>query len=56
MVELKYKKTYEQNQITEVAEYKQQMHNLFTNSIEQQDIEASLEKLPYREEELSSFF
>ena len=55
-VELKYKKTFDLNQIREVPIYRQQLNNLYADLIIQKKLTASLEKLPYTESDLLSFF
>lgn len=55
LIELRYKKVFARDQIEEVANYKQQLNNLFTEAIRQRGITSRLERLPYSEEGLSSF-
>src|SRR5829696_1786557 len=55
LAELRYKKYYDKGQIREIAEYKQQLNNLFAETIEQRKLSSSLERLPYTEDELSVF-
>src|SRR5215203_2410063 len=55
IIELRYKKAFNQNQIHEMAEYRQQLYNLFTDIITQQDLTSALEKLPYQERDIASF-
>ncbi len=54
--ELKYKMYFDQNQVREMAIYRQQLHNLFKDRIEKQNLERTLEKLVYREDRLKQFF
>jgi len=55
LTELRYKKYYSQNQLTELADYKQQLNNLFADNIAQRKLSSSLEQLPYAEGELTAF-
>jgi hypothetical protein len=55
IIELLYKKNFVQGKIKEVAAYKQQLNNLFADIIAKRNLKSSLEKLPYDEEEISSF-
>jgi len=54
--EFRYKKTIIQNQINERADYRQQLNSLFSERIVEKNLMSTLERLPYQEEELSSFF
>ena len=54
--ELKFKKTFNQNQIKEIDIYRQQLNDLFGNLIIQKNMTPSLEKLDYTEKDLMTFF
>jgi hypothetical protein len=56
LTELRYKKSFSQNQIIERADYRQQLNYLFAKIIVQKNLVSTLEKLPYDEKRLSSFF
>jgi hypothetical protein len=53
--ELRYKKTFIESQIREIADYRQQLYNLHTASIIQKKLTPALENLQYKEESLASF-
>jgi len=55
LTELRYKKYYDKDQINELADYKQQLNNLFGETIETRKQSAALERLPYAASELTTF-
>ncbi len=52
--ELKLKMYYDQNGVEEVAEYRQQLYNLFKNEIEKRNIVVDLASIEYTDESLSA--
>ena len=55
LIELRYKKALNQNQIHEMADYRQQLYTLFGEAITERNLKTALERLPYLEAEMSSF-
>jgi hypothetical protein len=53
--ELKFKKYFDQNNLHEMAEYRQQLNNLFGHEIAQRNLSKSLEELPYTEQGIAKF-
>ncbi|MGZ3975536.1 MAG: hypothetical protein ACXVMI_14805 [Flavisolibacter sp.] len=53
--ELKYKKYFDENNLHELAEYRQQLNNLFPNEIEEKKLSTELEQLAYSEDAVSEF-
>jgi hypothetical protein len=56
VVELKYKKYYDENKIHELPEYRQQIMNLFPAQIAKANLFQPLNELPYSETEMTEFF
>lgn len=56
VIELRYKKTLDLKQISEMPEYRQQLSAAFAAIIERKHLAEQLEKLKYTEQNLSSFF
>jgi hypothetical protein len=54
-LELKYKRYVDQSQIQDIPEYRKQLSDLFASFIESKKLNIILQKLPYQENELSSF-
>ena len=55
-IELKYKKTFDLNQIREIPSYRQQLNDLYADLIIQKKLTVPLENLPYSEKDILSFF
>jgi hypothetical protein len=53
--ELKFKKYFDENNLHEMDEYRQQLNNMFTQEISNNHLAKSLEELPYTEEGLTRF-
>lgn len=53
--ELKFKKYFDESNLHELDEYRQQLNNLFTQEIAWNHLAKSLEELPYTEEGLTRF-
>jgi hypothetical protein len=53
--ELRFKKYYDENNIHEVAEYRQQLNNLFPEDISNRNLTKSLEELSYTEDAMEHF-
>lgn len=56
MAELKFKKIYRDNQIYDIEDYKQQLSNLFILQIQDRNLNRTLEKLAYNEQQMKEFF
>jgi hypothetical protein len=56
VLELKYKKYYDENRIHEIPEYRQQIMNLFPAQISKANLFQPLNKLTYSETEMTEFF
>ncbi|HEX8460205.1 MAG TPA: hypothetical protein VF623_02200, partial [Segetibacter sp.] len=56
LTELKFKMYFDNNQVNEIFEYRQQVNALFKSEIEKRKIDAHLEKLEYTEEAFSVLF
>jgi len=53
--ELKFKMYYDENNLHELPEYRQQLNNLFAEEIPEKNLSKKLEELPYTEEAISEF-
>ena len=53
--ELKYKKYFDENNLHELPEYRQQLNNLFPNEITEKKLSTELEQLTYSEDAVSEF-
>jgi hypothetical protein len=53
--ELRFKKYYDENNMHEVAEYRQQLNNLFSEDISKRNLTKSLEELSYIEDAIEHF-
>jgi hypothetical protein len=56
MTELRYKKSYDNGQITESPDYRQQLNNAFYQQVQENNLYSSLERLNYNEDDLAEFF
>ena len=54
-VELRYKKALIKNRVNEMAEYRQQLDQLFSPIIEQKNLSRKLQKLAYKESDMVTF-
>ncbi|HZH37515.1 MAG TPA: hypothetical protein VEX65_09575, partial [Flavisolibacter sp.] len=54
-VELRYKKALIKNRVNEMAEYRQQLDQLFSAIIEQKNLSRKLQKLAYKESDMVTF-